>query len=455
MTNEPRPTADGGGELLHQQPLSEGNYLLQFELGDLPELTVHEYELRATGSGGLDPDDFTNGIEGFTAKAANYYQSRSNSPVTTADASRRRIYATEKLHSTISIHGYTIEPIHQGETTLEARSYTDDGPLQEFVKQDVKRAVAGRFEVSGIDSIIEPTPQRTANSGLFEAYRKYKCRIRVDADGTVICGVNVAYHLESTFSAAEWVQRGHDIAEVSVEHDTDLYDSARTATVKEVIDMDYDDVLDGPGVPMSEYHEKHVEQDVINSMRAGDPIIADLQYGSGEDSIFPQLLEYCKVIPTFDQLSRVDDTFLDVIHNESRMKPEERFNVVTSFADLLGPTPYFGFDPIPSLRTPGTENTRYGTDRIFDSEVDRLGSTVPVGWNGKDTACTKLRSRSTSSRCTRKMRRRTHGRTYSRCSTSLQTTMRVQRRSIRRPTNSARSSTTPNTRRKRVTTMQR
>ncbi|WP_123535917.1 Piwi domain-containing protein [Halosimplex salinum] len=348
-----RPTADGGGELLHQQPLSDGNYLLQFELGSLPELPVHEYELRATGSGGIDPDDFTNGIEGFTAKAANYYQSRTGSPVTTADASRRRIYATEKLHGTISIHGYTVKPVHQGETTLEARSYTDDGPLQEFVKQDVKRAVAGRFEVSGIDSIIEPTPQRTANSGLFEAYRKYKCRIRVDADGTVICGVNVAYHLESTFSAAEWVQRGHDIAEVTVEHDTDLYDSARTATVKEIIDMDYDDVLDGPGVPMSEYHEKHVDQDVIDSMRAGDPIIADLQYGSDEDSIFPQLLAYCKVIPTFDQLGRVDDAFLNVIHNESRMKPEERFNVVTSFVDLLGPTPYFGFDPVPQPTNAG------------------------------------------------------------------------------------------------------
>jgi hypothetical protein len=368
VTSEPRPTADGGGELLHQQPLSGGNYLLQFELGDLPELTVHEYELRATGSGGISPDDFTNGISGFTAKAANYYQSQIRSPVTTADASRRRIYATETLHGTISIHGYTVKPVHQGEKTLEARSYTDDGPLQEFVKQDVKRAVAGRFEVSGIDSIIEPTPQRTANSGLFEAYRKYKCRIRVDADGTVICGVNVAYHLESTFSAAEWVQRGHDIAEVTVEHDTDLYDSARTATVKEIIDMDYDDVLEGPGVPMSEYHEKHVEQDVIDSVRAGDPIIADLQYGSGEDSIFPQLLEYCKVIPTFDQLGRVDETFLNVIHNESRMKPEERFNVVTSFADLLGPTPYFNFDPVPQPtnagyrehKTPNTPNLRFG-----------------------------------------------------------------------------------------------
>jgi len=370
VKSEPRPTADGGGKLLHEQPLSEGNYLLQFELGNLPEVTVHKYELQAIKSGGINPDDFTNGIEGFTAKAANYYQSQSNSPVTTADASRRRIYATEKLHGTISIHGYTIKPIHQDKKILEARSYADDGPLQEFVKQDVKRAVAGRFEVSGIDSIIEPTPQRTSNSGLFEAYRKYKCRIRVDADGTVICGVNVAYHLGSTFSAADWVERGHDINGVTVEHDTDLYDSARTATVKEVIDMDYDDVLDGPGVPMSEYHEKHVEQDIINSMRAGDPIIADLQYGSGEDSIFPQLLKYCKVIPTFDQLGRVDDTFLNVIHNESRMKPEERFNVVTSFVDLLDPTPYFGFDPVPQptnvgyreQKTPNIPNLRFGNE---------------------------------------------------------------------------------------------
>ncbi len=363
-----RPTADGGSELLHQQPLSGENYLLQFKLGSLSNLTVHEYELQAVGSGGLNPGDFTNGIEGFTAKAANYYQSRIKNPVTTADASRRRIYATEKLHDAISIHGYTVKPVYQGKSTLEARSYTDDGPLQKLVKQDVKRAVTGRFEVSGIDSIIELTPQRTAKSGLFEAYRKYKCRIRIDVDGTVICGVNVAYHLESTFSAAEWVQRGHDIAEVTVEHDTDLYNSARTATVKQIIDMDYDDVLEGPGVPMSEYHEKHVDKDIIDSMRAGDPTIADLQYGSNEDSIFPQLLEYCKVIPTFDQLGHVDDAFLDVIHNESRMKPEERFNLATSFVELLGPTPYFGFDPVPQPtnagyrehKTPNIPNLRFG-----------------------------------------------------------------------------------------------
>ena len=363
-----RPTADGGGVLLHQQPLSEGNYLLHFELGELPELTVHEYELRATTSGGIDPEDFTNGIEGFTAKAANYYRSRIRSPVTTADASRRRIYATEKLTDTISIHEYTVKPVHQGEASLEASSYTNEGPLQEFVKQDVKRAVADRFEVSGIDSIIEPTPQRTANSDLFEAYRKYKCRIRVDANGTVICGVDVAYRLESTFSAAEWVERGHDISGVTVKHDTDLYDSARTATVEEIIDMDYDDVLDGPGVPMSEYHEKHVDQDVIQSMRDDDPLIADVRYGSDEDSIFPQLLDYCKVIPTFDQLGRVDEEFLNVIHNESRMKPEERFTVVSSFVDLLGPTPYFDFDPEPQptnagyreQTTPNLPNLRFG-----------------------------------------------------------------------------------------------
>ena len=373
-----RPTADGGAELLHRQPLSDGNYLLQFVLGKLPELTVHEYELRSTESGGINPDDFTNGIEGFTAKAANYYQSRIGSPVSTADASRRRIYATEKLAGTITIHGYTVEAIHQCETTLEARSYTDDGPLQEFVKQDVKRSLTSRYEVSGIDSIIEATPERTANSGSFEAYRKYKCRIRVDADGTVICGVNVAYHLESTFSAADWVERGHDITGVTVEHDTDLYESARTATVKEIIDMDYDDVLEGPGVPMSKYHERHVEQDVIDSMLDDDPIIADLQYGSDEDSIFPQLLEYCKVIPTFDQLKSVDETFLDVIHNESRMKPAKRFNVVTSFVDQLGPTPYFNFDPVPQ-----PTNTGYREHKVRNRPNLRFGD-GKTGFYGAD-----------------------------------------------------------------------
>jgi len=53
------------------------------------------------------------------------------------------------------------------------------------------------------------------------------------------------------------------------------------------------------------------------------------------------------------------------------MKPEERFNVVTSFVDLLGPTPYFGFDPIPQPtnagyrehKTRNIPNLRFGGGR--------------------------------------------------------------------------------------------
>jgi len=375
---QPQPAPDGSGEILQQQPLTEGNYLLHFELGELPELTVYEYELRSVDSGGIDPEDFTNGIEGFTAKAANYYRSRINSPVTSADAARRRIYATEKLQANIRLHGYTIKPVPQGQVTLEARSYSNDGPLQDLVKQDVKRECSKQFEVSGIDSIREPTPKRTATSGLFEAYRKYKCRIRVDADGTVICGVNVAYQLESTFSAAEWVERGHDISDVNVKHDTDRYDSARSATVVDLIDMEYGDILEGPGVPMSEYHERYVDSEVIESVAASDPLIADLQYGSDEDSIFPQILEYCKVIPTFDQLDQVDSTFLNVIHDESRMKPEERFDVVTSFVDSLGPTPYFAYDPVPQ-----PTNTGYREHEISGGANLRFGD-GKTGFYGAD-----------------------------------------------------------------------
>jgi len=118
---QPQPAPDGSGEILQQQPLTEGNYLLHFELGELPELTVYEYELRSVDSGGIDPEDFTNGIEGFTAKAANYYRSRINSPVTSADAARRRIYATEKLQANIRLHGYTIKPVPQGRSNVRCR----------------------------------------------------------------------------------------------------------------------------------------------------------------------------------------------------------------------------------------------------------------------------------------------------------------------------------------------
>lgn len=366
-----RPTVDEGREALKHQSLMTGNYLLHFKLGELSELTVHEYELRAEDNGGINPEDFTNGIEGFTAKAANYFRSQINSPVTTADSSKRRIYATKKLTGPLDIHGYRIKPVHQGKKILEARSYSDDGPLQDLVKQDVKKCLSWHFEVSGIDSIIETSPQIIADSGLFKAYRKYKCRIHVDADGTVICGVNVAYHLESTFSAAEWVQRGHDIEGVQVEHDTDRYDSARTATVVELTDMNYGDMLDGPGVPMKKYHERYVDQDLIESMDAGDPLIADLRYGSGDDSIFPQLLEYCKVIPSFDQLGAIDESFLERVHKESRMTPEQRFNLASSFIGLLGPTPFFEFDPDPQptntayreFEVPKRPNLRFGNNR--------------------------------------------------------------------------------------------
>lgn len=68
--NSSQPTVDQGKEALKNQALTAGNYLLHFKLGELPELTVHEYELRAENNGGINPEDFTNGIQGFTAKAA-------------------------------------------------------------------------------------------------------------------------------------------------------------------------------------------------------------------------------------------------------------------------------------------------------------------------------------------------------------------------------------------------
>ena len=140
-----KTTADGGAALA-QQPLSQGNYLLHFPMGELSELTVHVYKLNVPG--GLDPsdEDLERGVLGFTAKAAALYRYRSDGPVTTNG--RLKVYAVNKLRDELAVDGYTVQPEHVGTETLEARSFDDQESLlsvafgSKSVEAAIKQGVA-------------------------------------------------------------------------------------------------------------------------------------------------------------------------------------------------------------------------------------------------------------------------------------------------------------------------
>jgi hypothetical protein len=335
-----KTTADGG-DAVAQESFQQGNYLLHFALGDLSELDVHTYQLRIPG--GIDEqDDLDDGILGFTAHTAARYRYQTGAPVTTNGP--LRVYCIEKLHGPIDVDGFTVEPKHAGTETLQSRSYDDQGPLRELVKQDVKSALEGKYDINAINSIVEFNPQIKADSGDFTASWEYKCRIWVDPDGTVICGVNVGFHLQSTFSATEYVRRGYDIAGVSVEHDTDIYDRSGTGTVRALADTGYTEFVDEMGSSTAEYHRDrgYVDERTIESLAAGDPLMAHIDYGKWDGL---QALEYCRVVPTLAQLKLVDEEFHSRFQPTSRMRPEERFSIANSFIKSLGTTPALQLEP--------------------------------------------------------------------------------------------------------------
>jgi len=336
-----KTTADGGAALA-QQPLNRGNYLLHFPMGELSELMVHVYKLNVPG--GLDPsdEDLERGVMGFTAKAAALYRYRSDGPVTTNGP--LKVYAVNKLRDELAVDGYTVQPEHVGTETLEARSFDDQESLRELVKQDVKAALRGKYEVTAINSIVEHTPYIKAKSGDFTASREYACRLWVDPDGTVICGVGVSLRFESTFSAAKYVQKGYNINGVTVTHDTELYDKDATGTVTHLIDQGYTDYDDQLGCSVAEWHRKkgRVEKDVVESLTAGEVVMAEIDYNGWEAS---QALNLCRVVPTLDQLKRVDPTFHERAQQESRMLPDERFTIATSFVKSIDETPALGLEP--------------------------------------------------------------------------------------------------------------
>lgn len=341
VSESEKPTADGGAAL-PQAPLSRGNYLLHFPMGELTELTVHVYKLNVPG--GLDPSDenLERGVLGFTAKAAALYRYRSGGPVTTNGP--LKVYAVNELTDELAVDGYTVQPEQVKTETLEARSFDDQESLRELVKQDVKTALQEKYEVTAINSIVEHTPYIKAKSGDFTAFREYACRLWVDPGGTVICGVGVSLRYESTFSAAEYVQKGYDMSGVTVTHNTELYNKDATGSVSRLIDQEYTDYDDQIGCSIAEWHQKkgRVEEDIVESLKAGEVVMAEIDYNGWKAS---QALNLCQVVPTLDQLKQVDPSFHRRAQKESRMLPDERFSIATSFVKSVGETPTLGLEP--------------------------------------------------------------------------------------------------------------
>lgn len=357
------------------EPSDPGNYLLHFSFGQLDELDVHVYKL--TVPGGLDPsdDNIENGAMGFTARAAARYRYRSGAPVYTNGP--LKVYAIEELHDELAISGYSVQLEHLGTETLESRSAEDRKPLRALIKQDVKAALRPTYNVTAINSIIEHDSHMTADSGDFTAAREYKCRLQITADGIVICGVNVGFHLQSTFSAAAYVQRGYDIEGVTVEHDPESYEKRATGTVTRLAETGYTDYVETMGSSTADYHRKkgYVDEEQIDQLVDTDPVMADIDYGNWEGL---QALELCRIVPTVDQLKHVDEDFHKRFQQAVGMLPDQRYPIVSSFVGSIGETPALSLDPDPRPTNDYYNeidiNTRRPNLRFADDQTASYGS---------------------------------------------------------------------------------
>lgn len=362
-----------GGALTHSK-LTPGNYLLDFPLGELSELEVLEYQLNIPG--GFEPDD-ENDVMAFTSRAAARYRFRSGAPVTTNGP--MKLYALVELNDDLPMDDFTIEPEYLGRTTLEASDRHGRRKLVDIVKQDLKAALDGKFDVAAINSIIEFSPSLRANSGDFTAYRKYALRVWIDPDGTAICGVAIKFHLQSTFSAAEYLEWGYDIDNVNVEHDTEVYSRPATGRIVELSETKYTEpVAEMGNTSIADYHRDrgYVDPDLIDAIAAGDPQLAKIKYG--RDSTGLQVLDFLRVVPTLEQLKLVDEPFHERFQRTARMLPEERFAIATSFVKSIERLPSLGLDfqPIPTNECYDELciDTRFPNLRFGDDKTARYGA---------------------------------------------------------------------------------
>jgi hypothetical protein len=156
-----------------------------------------------------------------------------------------------------------------------------------------------------------------------------------------------------------------------VTHDTDLYSKDATGKVIEVLDQGYTEFDDQLGCSVAEWHRKkgRVEEDVIESLNAGDVVMAEIDYNGWEAT---QALNLCRVVPTLERLKQVDQTFHERAQEASRMLPDERFTIAKSFVDSIGTTPALGLEPDTRPANDGYEeltattrspNLRFGDDQ--------------------------------------------------------------------------------------------
>jgi hypothetical protein len=333
-------SADGGA-VLDQRP-KQGNQLLHFKMGQLPEQAVYAYRLNVPG--GLDPsdEDLNRGVQGFTAKAAARFRFQADTPVTTNGP--LKIYSVDKLHGELSVDGYTVHVESIGQETLDAWSFSDRKSLEDLVKQDLKATLEGRYDVRAINAIVEPHIHLEAESGDFTASRKFSCRIWVDPEGTVVCGIGISLQFESTFSAAEYVRQGYEIEGVRVTHDTDVYEKDGSGKVIQITERDYDEYDEQLGSSLAEWHSDRgrVDEGLITDLKNGEAIMAEIDYNGFEAS---QALNLCRIVPTLDQLKQIDPTFHKRAQDESRMLPDERYTTAQSFVNSIGQTPCLGLSP--------------------------------------------------------------------------------------------------------------
>lgn len=321
-----------------KKPLSQqsGPTLLQTRLVDTyEELDVYLHQIN------LDTG-FQGDASELTARVAHRYRSDSGSPVTSFGD--MRLVSTQRLNGSQIVDGYTVSLDHVGSRTLTASSDSHRETIASLAKQDIKQALYTnpKYDVLGINTIVEQEPVLTSRSGKFDAHRKYHVRVRVDSDGVVLCGILVSHRFVSSFTADEFIQRGHDITGITVEHDPRYYQTKGSAEVLGLSDFHYtDSIPEIGGNSIKKFHvdKERVDPQIAEKVAEEDPQLLYVDYDGSADQPEDgnlQAPQYLRIIPTLDMLQKLDEGFHDRAISESRLEPSKRVQLCHELLQDIG-----------------------------------------------------------------------------------------------------------------------
>lgn len=318
----------------HTSVPDAGTYLSQFQVDVPDELSVHRYDVDASGNGWAAPGQVVNKV------AANVWR---RTGIPTAQYDEFAIVTTLPLEFD-SISTYDTTARLRDHETVKITSAGNPGVVKGLVEDAIKNALIddGQYSVGGIDDIETLRPRHRSDDGRFEAADQYDIGIRVDSAGNVLASVEVSYSLRSGVSVAELLDSDNiQLPGLFAEHvpEYDYHASGRIAYVdREVGYTDPHPELGGESV--ADYHRRkeRAPEPLIDEVAAADPPLVYIYYSNGDDPR-PQAPHFLRLSPSLDVLSALDGSFLNDLTGEMKQTPEQRFERASWFADEIGDLP--------------------------------------------------------------------------------------------------------------------